>query len=83
MGSDKIKVYTDHTGRWYEEYTKEEYDALMNDPLFEIMGEEVKLEIDKEIMEYFYDELNLEKIFLIEVPKIRGILPENFDDLDD
>jgi hypothetical protein len=50
MGSDKIKVYTDHTGRWYEEYTKEEYDALMNDPLFEIMGEEVKLEIDKEIL---------------------------------
>lgn len=28
LKKNKIRVYTDHTGRFYEDYTREEYDAI-------------------------------------------------------
>lgn len=46
-----VRVFEDHTYRWYTDYTQEEYDAMINDPLAVILREEVQKEIDKEIIE--------------------------------
>lgn len=46
--SENKKIYIDHTGRWYEEYSPEEINV--NDPLIKIMNEEITKEIDKEFI---------------------------------
>lgn len=45
-----VRVFIDHTGRWYEDYTQEEYDKMMNDPLMVIFREEIQKEVNKEII---------------------------------
>lgn len=47
----KIRVYTDHTGRFYEDVTPEEYELLYNSEELKSLREEVQKEIDKEMLE--------------------------------
>lgn len=54
-GTDSVRVYADHPA----EYTKEEYDALINDPLLKTMNEEVRSEIDKEILKDIKNEQSI------------------------
>lgn len=49
--SGKIRVYEDHTGRWYRDDTPEEYERLYNSEELQILREEVQKEIDKEMIE--------------------------------
>lgn len=42
------RVFTDHTGRWYEDIKTSELEKP--DPLAELLWEEVQKEIDKEIL---------------------------------
>jgi len=48
-----IRVYEDHTGRFYKDYTHEEYDAMIqaynNDLLMQTLHEEIRKEIFLEI----------------------------------
>lgn len=45
-----VRVYTDHTGRWYQDYTQEEYDKIINHPFMVILREEIQKEINKEVI---------------------------------
>ena len=45
-----VRIFEDHTGRWYKDITQEEYDAMTNDPLYKILVDEMVKEIDKEII---------------------------------
>lgn len=49
-----VRVYTDHTGRWYEDILKTELERInhesRNDPLMKILGEELMTEINREIV---------------------------------
>lgn len=45
-----VRVYTDHTGRWYKDFTQEELDELANDPILKILAEEVQAELNAEFM---------------------------------
>jgi hypothetical protein len=45
-----IRVYLDHTGRTYEDYTPEEYDKLYNYELHKLMREFRQKEIDDEMV---------------------------------
>jgi len=55
-----IRLYTDHTCRWYEDITFEEYKrrSEIDDPLWDILQEEVRKEIDKDIIEKIRNSLN-------------------------
>lgn len=46
----KIRVYMDHTGRFYEDYTPEKYAAAFFSPLNFIMKDAVQEEVDNEMM---------------------------------
>lgn len=51
---NKIRVYEDHTGRWYEDLTEEEYIKKMdasNDAIYLTVSMEIEKEINKEIVE--------------------------------
>lgn len=49
-----VRVYTDHTGRWYEDIPQADYDRMVeasrNDPLMQILKAEIQAEIDREIV---------------------------------
>lgn len=49
-----VRVYTDHTGRWYEDIPQADHDAMVeaarNDPLLQILNAEIQAEIDREIV---------------------------------
>ena len=49
-----VRLYKDHTGRWYEDVTESEMkkrqEAFDNDPIAQILIEEIQKEIDAEIL---------------------------------
>lgn len=49
-----VRRYEDHTGRWYKDLTEAEnaaeIEAFKNDPLCQILQEEIQKEINAEIM---------------------------------
>lgn len=49
-----IRLYEDQTGRWYADITESEYEemckAYENDPLVQILKEEITKELDKEVV---------------------------------
>ena len=49
-----VRVYVDHTGRWYDDITQEEYDRRVKefgeDPLAQFVTQEIKNEIDNQII---------------------------------
>ena len=47
------RVYTDHTGRYYTDYSPEDMQAMIDDPLAKILREEITKEINKEIIDAF------------------------------
>lgn len=51
MDFGKIRVYTDHTGRFYEDVTPEEYELRYNSEELKLLREEVQKEIDREMLE--------------------------------
>jgi hypothetical protein len=44
-------VYEDHTGRWYKDYTQEEYDEAFNSIEMQIFRDIIQEEIDKEVIQ--------------------------------
>ena len=46
-----VRVYIDHTGRWYKDYTQEEFDKIINHPFSVLLREEIQKEINREIIE--------------------------------
>ena len=45
------RIYTDHTGRWYKDYTQAEIDEMNDDPFLKILREEIQKEVDKELID--------------------------------
>lgn len=49
-----VRLYTDHTGRWYEDITIEEHEKRIkeaqDDPFYQFVAEEIRKEIDREII---------------------------------
>lgn len=43
------RLYNDHTGRWYDDMSPEQYEAEMNDPRLNILRDEINKEILREI----------------------------------
>lgn len=48
------RVFMDHTGRWYKDFSAEEWEAHINDPLIKIWREAVTNAIDLEIIANLY-----------------------------
>lgn len=50
-----IRLYEDHTYRWYEDVSEEEYarrcEEFDNDPLCSVLKEEIQKEINKAILD--------------------------------
>jgi nuclear transport factor 2 (NTF2) superfamily protein len=44
------RIYSDHTGRWFDDYSPEQMEFMRNDPLMKIIHEEITKEIDREII---------------------------------
>lgn len=49
-----VRIFEDHTGRWYEDIPQAEYDRrvaeALNDPFLRLLREEIDAEIDREII---------------------------------
>ena len=45
-----IRVFIDHTGRWYADYTIRQYQKMMQDLLVVILSEEIRKEVDREVI---------------------------------
>jgi hypothetical protein len=45
-----IRVYTDHTGRFYEDYTPEEYERLYNTEVHRELRKVINAEIDNDVV---------------------------------
>ena len=55
------RVYEDHTGRWFKDYSPEEYEEAFNSPEMQEFGKILQEEIDKEVinkMLEIYNETN-------------------------
>lgn len=46
-----IRVYEDHTGRWFKDYTQEEYDEEFNSFEMQVFRDIIQEEINKEIIQ--------------------------------
>lgn len=55
LKNGKIRVYTDHTGRWYNDYTQEEYDAEFNSPEMVELRATIQEIVDEEMIEKIKD----------------------------
>lgn len=47
-----VRLYEDHTGRYYKDVTEEEYEALMSDSFLQALREETTKELDTEIIDF-------------------------------
>ena len=45
-----IRVYDDHTCRWFTDFTEAEIDEMNNDPFMKILRECITEEINKEVV---------------------------------
>jgi hypothetical protein len=45
-----VRIYTDHTGRWYEDIPEAQLEESKSDPLMRLLQEEINKEINREIV---------------------------------
>ena len=60
-----VRLYEDHTGRWYEDVTIEEnkkrIEEMNNDPLYQILMEEIQKEINSEVVRLIAKNVKVDK----------------------
>ena len=45
------RIFEDHTLRWFKDFSPEQIEEMENDPFMKILNEEIKKEINKEIVD--------------------------------
>lgn len=46
-----VRMYEDHTGRYYTDITIEEYESQKDDPFLQILNEEIRKELDNDLLD--------------------------------
>lgn len=49
------RIFMDHTGRWYKDFSPEEMEEYRNDPLMKEINRVVTEQIDKELIQQILD----------------------------
>jgi hypothetical protein len=50
LAEGHVRMYTDHTSRFFEDYPQDVFNTMMNDDFLKILQEEIKAELDKEML---------------------------------
>ena len=62
LAEGHVRMYTDHTGRFFEDYPQDVFNNMMNDDFLKILQEEIQAEIDKQLTDSLNDLMKEHKV---------------------